>query len=994
LPAALTAQQHTHISGLIQDPSRAAVPGAAVSVVNEDTGFRRVTRSQSNGGYLVASLQPGLYKITVRKEGFRTLIRLGVKLDAAQPARLDFTLPLGSVHEVITVTGSLPLLNCEDASVGAVISRERIENLPLNGRGLLSLLEFAPGAVVTPATRGEAGQFTVSGQRPNANYFTVDGVSANTGVSGGGLPAQSTGGSLPGLTALGSLHGLISLEALNEFRVQTSTATPEFGKLPGAQVLLSSRSGSNEFHGSLFSYVRNGRLDANDWFSNRNGATETPLRMNDFGATLGGPLKRNRTFFFLSYEGMRLREPFAWRAPVPSSEARAAAPDWARPVLDLFPLPNGRPLGPNLAEWTGQNDRRSRFDVASLRIDHALTSRLTIFARFNGTLSSNEFTSTQVNDLDIRAGSLTFGANLRLSPTAVLDLKLNRSHASGRSHWRTTNHLADSPCFLAPVTQFLFRTDGPCDSLFRFAIAGVGQAVVGREGDQRQSQWHVLPTAVVVLGGHQIRLGVDHRRYAPERRDHSGSLSIIAENLDDLLIRSNLWVGTSPARTISSALSEFSVFSQDTWRIRPNLTATFGLRWEYSRAPELTVPDDASNPLTAYGFDGQTRIWRRSYANFAPRAGIAYRPIKQGRLVLRAGWGLFYNSALSIATDLVNGGPLSVTQYLSGKNAPFSTQLSYGFAPDLRLPAVHQWNFAVEREISGRDAVSAAYVGSSGRRLLRREFGGLEGSQTTWLALSTNHGESSYHGLQMQYRKAMTRGFQALASYSWSHSIDNSSSDSVLYRIGPGLSARQDRGSSDFDVRHALTLSLTYETAPRPGGSLGARLWGGWGVDVILRARSGFPITLLNSEYSMGLGFANAYRPDLVPGQPAWLADRSAPGGRRLNRKAFQSTTDSVQGNLGRNAIRGFGMHQIDIALRREFKLAEQKSVQLRIEAFNLLNHPNFADPARFLSTPLFGESPSMLNLMLGTGSPGSGLTPSLQTGGARSVQLALRFRF
>lgn len=990
---ALPAQQYTHVSGLIQDPTGAAVPGAAISVVSQNTGFRRATRTQSDGWYVVASLQPGLYKITVRKEGFRTLIRFGVKLDAAQPVQINFTLPLGSMQEVVTVTGSPPLLNSDDASLGTLIGRGWIERLPLNGRGLLSLLEFAPGTVVTPATRGEAGQFTTSGQRPNTNYFVIDGVSANTGVSGGGLPAQSTGGSLPGMTALGSLHGLISLEALEEFRVQTSTAAPEFGKLPGAQVLLSSRSGSNEFHGSLSHYFRNGRLDANDWFSNRNGVPTDALKMNDFGATFGGPLTRNRAFFFLSYEGMRLREPFAWRAPSPTSEARQDAPDWVQPLLSLFPLPNGQGLSAGLAEWIGQYDRRARFDVASLRIDHAVSSRLAVFARYNLARSSNEFTTTQVNDLGIRSGSLTLGASLLLSPAAVLDLKLNRSEASGQSRWRPVNGPPDSRCFLTPAMQSLLQIKGPCDYLVRFSIAGVGQVVSGSEGDQRQSQWQVLPTAVLALSSHQIRVGVDHRRYAPQRRDRSSTLSIIAEELEDLRGWANLWVASSGPRAIGSRLRELSVYSQDTWRIHPRLTGTFGLRWEYARAPELIPAAGASDPLIAYGFPGQTQIWRRAHGYLAPRAGIAYRPRRQGRTVLRAGWGLFYDSTLSIATDLVNGGPFSVTQYLSGRHAPFSTLLSYGFDPGLRLPAVHQWNVTAEQGAAG-GVVSAAYAGASGRHLLRRELGGLDRSETLWLALATNHGESSYHGLQLQYRRPMARGLQALASYSWSHAIDNSSSDSLLHRVGRGLDARQDRGSSDFDVRHSLALSLTFETERRPHGSPGARLWGGWGIDGIVRARSGFPITPLNSEYSMGLGFANAFRPDLVPGRPIWSTDRSAPGGRRLNREAFYTTKSLEQGNLGRNAIRGFGMHQIDVALRREFTVSEKGSVLLRIEAFNILNHPNFADPARFLSSPLFGESPSMLNLMLGTGSPGSGLTPVFQTGGARSIQLVLRLRF
>ncbi len=988
------AQQHAHVAGLVRDPSGAAVPDAAISVVSQDTGFRRATRSSSSGQYSVTSLQPGLYKITARKVGFRTLIRFGVKLDAAQTIQIDFSMPLGSVQEVVTVTGVPPTINAEDASVGTLIGQDEISTLPLNGRGLLSLLEFAPGTVVTPATRGEPGQFSSSGQRPNANYFLVDGVSANTGVSGGGIPARSTGGSLPGMTALGSLHGLVSLEALEEFRVQTSTATSEFGKLPGAQVLLSSKSGSNEYHGSAFYYMRSGSLDANNWFSNRSGNETGPLGMHDLGATLGGPVKRNRTFFLAAYEGMRLQEPFAWRAPAPTLEAREAAPEWAQSVLGLFPVPNGQQLGPDLAEWNGEHDRNSRFDVGSLRLDHALTSRITVFGRYNLANSFNEFTSTQVNDLTIRARSLTAGANVMLGPKASLDVKLNYSVAGGRSQWRTTTHLADTPCFLKPVARTLFRIEDTCDYMFRLSIAGVGQVSSGAEADQRQTQWQILPSGTVTIGSHQIRAGMDHRRYAPERSDHNNSISIIAENMSDFLSRPRLWVAQSEALTFRSHLSEYSAYIHDTWRLHPRFTVNFGLRWEYAEAPRLTSPGDSLHDPVAYAFPDQTEIWSRDHTNFAPRAGAAFKPLAGQRLVIRGGWGVFFDSSLSIATDLVNGGPFTLTQFQTGKNAPFSTLLSYGFEPGLRLPRVEQWNATVEYGFGDHDVLSIGYVGSSGTNLLRREFGGAPESQSLQIALATNNGLARYHALQAQYRRPMTRKFQVLAAYAYGHSIDNSSSDSLLHWVSPGFEASGDWGSSDFDVRHALTMALTYETERVPDGSPLRRLSGGWGFDGILRARSGFPVTPLDSEFSLGLGFANAFRPDVVPGESIWLFDKHAPGGKRLNPDAFTLNSGSRQGNLGRNAIRGFGMHQMDLAARREFRLTEKHSLLLRLEAFNLFNHPNFADPARFLASPLFGESPSTLNIMLGTGSPGSGLTPMFQTGGARSFQVVIRYLF
>lgn len=993
--APLPAQAYTHVGGIIRDPSGAAVPGASITVVNEDTGFRRFTLSDSDGSYAVVSLEPGTYKITVRTAGFRTLIRLGVRLTMGQPARVDFSLPLGSMQESITVEGEPTMPPTADVSLGASITREQIEKLPLNDGSLMSLIELAPGIIVTPATRGEAGQFTSDGQRPNTNYFSIDGVSVNTGVSAGGLPAQSTGGALPGMTALGSFHSILSLDAIDEFRVQTSTTAPEFGRLPGAQIALTSRSGSNEFHGSAFEYLRAGALDANDWFSNRQGENRAPAHMNDFGGSIGGPARRNRTFFFLSYEGMRLDQPFSWRASVPATAVRTDAPAWIRPLLNLFPIPNGQNLGAGLTEWTAGNTRPARFDAGNVRIDHALTSRIALFARYNQTPSWSEFNGTQVNHIAMSSQGLTFGASVRLRPSAVVDFRLNSSQASLRSFWGANS---SSQCDLQPVVFFLLRAQSACNYLLRFSIAGVGQVVSGPEADQHQKQSQLASAAVITLGTHEIHFGADYLRLAPTRNDRARSLGVIAESLPDLLAGTNLWTAVAEPQSRYSILKEDSVFFQDTWRVHRKLTASFGLRWEFTPPPELKLvltPFQNGPPQPpVYIFSSQKTVWRRNSANLGPRGGLAYRPFSQGHTVLRAGWGIYYDSSLSIATDVVNGGPFSLSQYANAAHAPFSQLLSYGFMPGLSLPSVAQWNGSVEHKFGDRQLVSMAYAGSAGRQLLRRELGGFQDTETLRVALATNNGASRYHALQAQYRLTLADGLSGIASYSWSHSIDNSSSDSFLQWVGSGLQAVQDRGSSDFDARHTFTAAFSYEVPHPSAGSIQSALMRGWGLDGIFHARSGFPITVLNTDYSMGLSFANVFRPDLVPGQSIWLNDSSVPGGRRLNNQAFTPTPGLVQGNLGRNAIAGFGMYQIDLALRRDFRLADKRSLQLRIEAFNALNHPSFADPLQFLSSPLFGQSVSMLNMMLGTGSPGSGLTPIFQNGGARSVQLMLRFRF
>ena len=465
-PAA--AQKYANLYGRVLDTSEGGIGQAAVSVINEDTGFRRGAESEPGGAYSVSSLQPGVYKIIVRKEGFRTVVRFGVRLTASAAARADFVLPVGSIEESITVLGTAPLIPQDDASTGSRVDREEIERLPLNGRGLLTLLETAPGANVTPATRGEAGQFTVTGQRPNTNYFTVDGMSANTGIAAGGLPAQSTGGALPALSAFGSMDSLISLEAVQEFRITTSTSVAEFGRLPGAQITLNSRSGSNEFHGSFLYRFRHEALSANDWFGNQAGYGRLPLRLHNLSQTFGGPVRRNRTFFFLSYERIAMRQPLVWRQTVPSVEARTTAASWAQPLLALFPAPTAPSLSSDIGEWTGRTNRPAGLNTGGARIDQAIGAKMSLFARYNDSPSMNEFGALVTNHLDLRSRSFTLGWNARVTANHVVDLRVNESKVEADSLW-----LQGDGCSLAPLTANFFNAVVPCDYLVRFSIGGV-----------------------------------------------------------------------------------------------------------------------------------------------------------------------------------------------------------------------------------------------------------------------------------------------------------------------------------------------------------------------------------------------------------------------------------------------------------------------------------------------------------------------------------------
>src|SRR5580658_3916343 len=385
--------QNAELSGLITDPASLAVPGAKVVVQSVDTGATRTVSSNQQGEYSVPALLPGAYNITIEANGFKTIHQNGVVVEVDQRARLDFALIVGSSSESITVQGSAPLLNASDASVSTVIGNQFVENLPLNGRSFSSLIDLAPGVVLTPANQYEGGQFSVNGQHPDANYFLVDGVSANLGTSATNLH-QGGAGQLPATSAFGGTSNLVSLDALEEFRIQTSTFAPEYGRTPGAQISVLTKSGTNTFHGTAFEYFRNDKLDANDWFANRNALRRPELRQNDFGGVLGGPIVKNKLFFFGSYEGLLVRQPQVAETYVPSLASRQNAPAAIQPLLNAFPLPNGPNLGNGTAAFSASYSNPSTLDSYGLRMDYQLSSKVTVFGRYNDVPS----------DLDQRGG--------------------------------------------------------------------------------------------------------------------------------------------------------------------------------------------------------------------------------------------------------------------------------------------------------------------------------------------------------------------------------------------------------------------------------------------------------------------------------------------------------------------------------------------------------------------------------------------------------------
>ena len=352
------------ISGMVTDPTSAAIASAEVIVVNDATRVQVTTKSNAEGIYVVPNLPPGSYRVQVSKDGFKTIIKPDIVVNVQDALAINFALPLGAVSEIVTIQGGAPLVNTESASVGTVIDRQFVGTLPLNGRSFNTLLQLTPGVVIAQTPLGSLspmGQFSISGQRTDANNFTVDGASANFGVGSGGYLGNTGSGSTQAFSALGGTSSLVSVDALQEFRVETSSFAPEYGRAPGGQVILATRSGTNDFHGGIFDYFRNTAMDANNWFANQAANPRAAEHHNDFGGFLGGPLWKDRTFFFFSYEGARLDLPQTNNIQVPSMYARQTAPASLAPFLDAYPVPTDTSVTPGvyITPFTGTFSNRS-----------------------------------------------------------------------------------------------------------------------------------------------------------------------------------------------------------------------------------------------------------------------------------------------------------------------------------------------------------------------------------------------------------------------------------------------------------------------------------------------------------------------------------------------------------------------------------------------------------------------------------------------------------
>jgi hypothetical protein len=1029
----------TSIFGTVRDVRSQPLPAVEVQVQNESTGTRWKGQSDNDGSYSISGLAPDRYKVTVRLPGFRTVSHGGVEVGPGLSGPLDFTMELLGLHEVITVVSAKDDLDPSDGSSLLMQRGSPGAALPANGPDFRSAFDLMPGVVITPAGVGDAGQFSSNGQRPNTNNFRVDGVSANTGVGGTILPGSFPGASLPAMSATGSTENLGSLDNMQSVELRTSNFAPEWGERPGAEALVVSRSGSNEFHGEFFGRVRDAGWSARDWFANSERIPYQRPSYSSLGGVFGGRIRRDRTFFFVSLERSRLIDTGMELVAVPSLASRQNAPDNLKPLLEYFPYPTGQDLGGGEAEGAWENGTDAWLRDWSARIDQSLGSSGNLFFRVVGSPSSNTHSQEGIAEGQFNWTSATLGLTMGHGGF-IHDLRLNYSGASISSYYASsasaTQTLITSgllPSYIeipggggllyggvAPITTGgvpltiteLLPSSGSVQTVLGVSVPGLGQFVSSVYGRGRQDQWELRETLSRHTGRHDLRAGLDYLLLRSSRDPGLESILSTASSLQSLLNNAPLAVTYSLAAAYGGNVHAGSLFWQDSFHVSEALNIVYGLRWEVTppTGKQVEIPTvsgfwNGTTWQTAQSGDiNGTAPWPMRYNQFAPRFGLAWR-IRQSDFVLRAGGGIFYDPSLGASINPINGAPFNSWLVAPGGgggdssngvpmspkgSAPDVIRFLDGPQPALRLPASYQWRLSMERSVGARGLASLAYIGSAGHNLLGNQVYVDPATGVLDRRVTLTEGSSHYEALQARYTGTFGRKLYGSASYTWSHSIDNGSEDSSMFLIHPGYRLAEARGSSSFDVRQELIAALSYRL-PRTGLPGALR---DWTLSGIFRARSGFPIDVMMSQPPLGQGFDNAGRPDLVPGVPIWIPDPHVAGGRRLNPAAFRAPAAGPTGTLGRNVITGNPLAQLDVSLRREIPLIRGMSAEVAVSVFNALNHPAFANPMGYLSSPLFGQPTSMQNLMLGSGTPNTGLPPLFQTGGARSAELSFRLSF
>ncbi|MDP9146355.1 MAG: carboxypeptidase regulatory-like domain-containing protein [Acidobacteriota bacterium] len=1092
------------ILGTITDSSGLAVSGAVVTVKNLDTGLTRTVTTADDGSFNAPELPIGNYSVSVEKIGFKLGVVSGVSVEVSTERRADVVLQPGNVSETIEVSGdTLPQVESTSNTLGGIIESTVVTNLPVNGRDYQKLIFLVPGVAGSPDqitdSPGSFGTFSVNGARGRSNNFLLDGTDMNDGYRND--PAINEAG------VFGTPATILPIEAIAELRV-LSNFESEYGRSAGGVINIVTKSGTNDVHGTGFEFLRNNALDARNYF-NQVGSPQNPFHNNQFGGALGGPIRRDKTFFFIDYEAMREKGAEASTACVPTPQdiatATAANGGVVNPVIANLlaknPWPTANLPGSCVTDGTdGQTPVSSnislatpfsnRVDSAIVKIDHTFNANNLLTGRYyigdstqsfplalvGGGLLPNFNTSTPTR---VQLISLSYVATI--SPTMTNETRLgwNRFAEGFFPQDRTFDPTSIGLNTISPGTP---NASNYNLGLPKIIIPGVAQ-LGADNGDPRQrvdTNWHLIDNLSWTLGKHAIKFGYEFRRTSISQinnRGFRGKLSFgsfanfIAGTPKPSIFSSTQAQGNTDRNTFEDS---HAVYIQDSFRLKKNFTINVGLRYDYfgivqEKHGNFTNIDTATGLGTLVG---QGRLYQPDYNNLGPRVSVAWDVTGRGKTVLRAGYGIFYDafsqdmfmghlpfnsifdpgpaysgfgpnpiSFATVATDATGAAlPLSTTNPVFPNVAPMAD--AFGVDPNIRTPYMQNFNLNFQQELTRKTVLQIGYVGSNGHKLFRfrdinqpsqaqidaadlacacindgsvpRRYAG---SPFFYINYQESSANSNYNALQTSLRVTDWHGFTSTLNYTWSHSIDDASDgeDFVPNASQPNDSTaalRFNRGNSNFDVRNRLTWNFVYQF-PNHKGSW-QRVTDGWGLNGIVTVQSGQPFHLnynFEDDYDGSGEFFG--RPDVVapivyhqrdPTQFLDLTSFAAPcsypaaGGDGFADTCIPGTRHF--GNEGRNSLVGPNFRQFDFSIYKDTAITERVKLELRFEAYNLFNHPNFANPY----LPLFiadaaangvgpdGRSKGALRLTA-TGDVGIGY-PFLGSGGPRGLQVAAKITF
>jgi hypothetical protein len=1062
-----SAQTFGQITGRVVDASGGVLPGASITVTNPQTGVVATEPANTAGVYVFPNLLPGTYNVKVELQGFQSAVRNSVELQTQQTVRLDFSLAIGTIEETVEIVGSSPMINTEDTAIGTVIDNRRIVDLPLNGRSFLQLVSLTPNVSASFADAGQSGtrqggdrsgqQLSISGGRREWNYYTLDGMN-NTDVN------------------FNSYILLPSIDALQEFKVQSGIYSAEFGRGIG-QVNVTTKSGTNAYHGTVWEFLRNNKLDALPYAFGGDTPKSSPFRWNQFGFTLGGPVRiphlidgRNKLFFMGNYEGFRLRNQKETLFSVPSAAMRrgdfsersatirdpltnAPFPGNIIPVsrlspislamLDYYPLPNQPTLG--LANnFNAVNMNRTDKDQINVRVDFTESSKSSWYGRYGWT-DEGQFTG----GIRLNGGTVATRAQQALiDNTRVLSASLVNEMRFGYNRFFNNagtelNNVMDP---IAAVGLSL-PTKVPPDA---WGLPNIGIAGFSGFGPDSNSpyinsnqNWQFTENLSWNRGSHFVKTGADLRldHYNQDGNQFARGAAGFNNNVatgygfaDYMLGYLGTWSYASGLAVARLTAFSQSYYISDTWKLRPNLTITSGLRYEFTppwtdtaerqitaviplNTPQPQVADLSLHPVLVRAGNGDFyenagirfspdiqvardgrlghRLIKADYTNFAPRFGAAWSVTP--KTVLRAGVGRFFVQDIgNIAFDMNRNlqGRLTVQSTSTNLISTWTDPFNFGSGNpcntpagvlcvvrplvltsniDRKTPYVDEWETSVQQEFTRNMALEVSYLGSRGRRLQRwinlanqpvpgtssvasrspfPEFGLFQGA--------ANVGYSKYNSLGLKLTRRYSKGLTVLGSYTYSKSTDNGSGIRTLGTdpLNPQNSycLSCEDGPSVFDQRHRFVTSAVYDLPFGPGrkylseGLLG-KVIGGWKLNSIVTIGSGFPLTIAAGEDTANIG--NCCRPDRVAGVGTALDNPVV--SRWFNTAAYSRAAAGAFGTAGRGEVIGPGIINWDFSTSKQFHISASNYIQLRIEAFNFLNHPNWGDPNTTFSSVAFG---------------------------------------